>query len=385
MSPERVRASDVEPVIYFDRGPDGRTCTFRAPRRLIVAENPAEVENALEALARAQSDGHWIAGYASYELGYTLMPKLEPSMPTGRDTPLLAFGVFDSPREDPLPANGAARLSRLEPLWNRAAHAAAFERIRDRIGAGEAYQVNLTFPMHARWGGNPGALYGMLARRQPVGYGAFVDFGSGSQILSRSPELFFRTDANGAIETLPMKGTIARGLTPEEDEARRTWLRNDIKNRAENLMIVDLLRNDLGRIAETGSVKVPELFSVQTYATVHQMVSRVRARLKTDVRLPDILRALFPCGSVTGAPKHRAMKIIRKLESVPRAIYCGTIGWMGPDGRSCFNVAIRTLSLLADGTARLNVGGGIVWDSTAPSEYEEALLKSRYARLSRNG
>jgi len=350
-----------------------------------VAESPAGAEDALEELAREQADGHWVAGYASYELGHVLMPGLAQSTHAGCDTPLLAFGVFDHPRAGAPPANGTARLSRPEPLWDREAHAEAFTRVHDLIGAGEAYQVNLTFAMRARWEGEPGALYATLAERQPVGHGAFVDFGAGPPILSRSPELFFRTGADGVIEALPMKGTIARGLTPGEDVARRKWLRDDIKNRAENLMIVDLLRNDLGRIAEIGSVDVPELFSVQTYATVHQMVSRVRARLKPGVRLPDILRALFPCGSVTGAPKHRAMLIIRELESFPRAIYCGTVGWMGPDGRSCFNVAIRTLSLLADGEARLNVGGGIVWDSTAPSEYEEALLKSRYARLPQNG
>ncbi len=375
------------PRIYFDQGPDGRACVFAAARRLIVAETPAGAPDALEAVARAQADGHWIAGFASYELGYVLMPGLGALLHPERDTPLLAFGVFDAP-EHGLPdapgtgtGAGAARLTHPAPLWDRLTHMAAFDRLRAYIGAGDAYQVNLTFPMRARMEGAADALYALLTGRQPVRHGAFVDFGAGPLILSRSPELFFRTDADGVIEALPMKGTIARGLTPGEDEARRSWLHGDPKNRAENLMIVDLLRNDIGMISETGSVRVPELFRVQTYATVHQMVSRVQARLRPGTGLPDILRALFPCGSVTGAPKHRAMEIIRELEPDPRGVYCGAIGWMAPDGRSSFNVAIRTLSLFDSGHVRLNVGGGIVWDSTAPSEYEEALLKARHARL----
>ncbi len=373
------------PIIHFDHGPDGRACAFRAPRRLIVAETPAETPEALEQLSRARAEGHWIAGYASYELGYVLMPGLGGLLHTGRDTPLLAFGVFDGPETPPPPPSGTARLTPSEVLWDRATYAAAFARLKAYIGAGDAYQVNLTFPMQARAGGDAQTLYARLAARQPVGHGAFADLGVGPVILSRSPELFFRTDAGGGIETLPMKGTIARGLTPEEDAARRAWLHGDAKNRAENLMIVDLLRNDLAKIAETGSVRTPELFRVQTYATVHQMVSRVRARLKPGTGPGDILSALFPCGSVTGAPKRRAMEIIRELEPDPRGVYCGTIGWSAPDGRSSFNVAIRTLSLFGDGAVRLNVGGGVVWDSTAPSEYEEALLKARYARLPGDG
>jgi para-aminobenzoate synthetase component 1 len=188
-------------------------------------------------------------------------------------------------------------------------------------------------------------------------------------------------DGQGRIEARPMKGTAPRDPDPGRDAATREALAADVKNRAENLMIVDLLRNDIGRIAEVGSVRVPELFAVETYATVHQMVSRITGTLRPGVTLSRILRALFPCGSVTGAPKVRAMEIIRELEPWPRDVYCGAIGWAAPDGRAAFNVAIRTLLLLPDGTAVLNVGGGVVADSTAAAEYEEALWKARFADL----
>jgi para-aminobenzoate synthetase component 1 len=175
-----------------------------------------------------------------------------------------------------------------------------------------------------------------------------------------------------------MKGTMPRGATPQEDDANYSFLKHDVKNRAENLMIVDLLRNDLSRISEIGSVKVPTLFEVETYATVHQMVSHVVGQIMPDVGLTEIFAALFPCGSITGAPKVRSMEVIRALEPDPREAYCGTIGWAAPDGSSRFNVAIRTL-MVEDRMAKLNVGGGVVWDSTATSEYEEALWKTRYA------
>ena len=177
-----------------------------------------------------------------------------------------------------------------------------------------------------------------------------------------------------------MKGTQPRSADPVEDQRNRDFLAADEKNRAENLMIVDLLRNDISRVGKAGTVKVPELFKVESYATVHQMVSRVEAQLRKGVTLSEVFTALFPCGSITGAPKLRAMQILRDLEPWPRDIYCGAIGWAAPDGRSEFNVAIRTVMLDGD-QARLNVGGGVVWDSTAKSEYEEALWKSRFAQL----
>ena len=176
-----------------------------------------------------------------------------------------------------------------------------------------------------------------------------------------------------------MKGTIRRGATPEEDATLAETLRQDIKNRAENLMIVDLLRNDISRLCELGTLHVPELFRIESYPTVHQLVSRVRARLSPGATVSDIFAALFPCGSITGAPKIQAMKILRALEDQPRDIYCGAIGFVAPSGRMCFNVAIRTLTLHDGGAAIFNVGGGVVYDSDVRSEYEECLLKARFA------
>lgn len=367
--------------IRLDKGPGGGPgAWFDRPARLIEAHDPADVRPALAALDAARAAGAWVAGYATYEAGHALEPALAGLMPRARDLPLLRFGVYDAPTPGDLPAPGGG-LRDLVPRWDAARYGAAFDRLHAYIGAGDTYQVNLTFPIDAAAAGDPAALYAALAQGQAVGHGALVLQPDGPAILSRSPELFFRTDGAGLIETMPMKGTQPRGETPEEDALRKAWLATDAKNRAENLMIVDLLRNDLSRIAKVGSVQVPELFAVQSYATVHQMVSRVQGRLLPGIGLAQIFEALFPCGSITGAPKVRAMEIIAELEDSPRGIYCGTIGWAAPDGRSSFNVAIRT-ALVQDGRARLNVGGGVVWDSTAASEYEEALWKSRFAQIS---
>ncbi len=369
--------------IRFDQGPDGTAAQFAHPARLIAATTPAEVDGALAALDQARAEGAWLAGFASYELGYALEPKLAPLMPETRRLPLLKFGVYDAPNLTPEPATDlttgkGAALGPLKPRWTATRYARAFATVHDAIGAGDIYQANLTFPVDCDASGDPAALYAALCARQPVGHGALVEQTDGPALLSRSPELFFRTTAEGRIETRPMKGTQPRSKDPQEDRANRDFLISDEKNNAENLMIVDLLRNDISRVAGPGSVHVPELFRVESYATVHQMVSTVAARLAEGVGLADILRALFPCGSITGAPKIRAMEILRELEPWPRDIYCGTIGWAAPDGASSFNVAIRTL-MLENGTATLNVGGGVVWDSTARSEYEEALWKARFA------
>ncbi|MGR3757439.1 MAG: aminodeoxychorismate synthase component I [Tranquillimonas sp.] len=355
---------------------------FRDPRRIVTAERPCQVAAALRALETARAAGRWIAGYASYEMGYCLDARLRPLLPRRRALPLLRFGVFDGPAEAPPPKGGKAELTAPRPLWSARDHAAAFARVHDYIVAGDAYQVNLTFPMAARWRGDPAALYAALSSKQAVPHGALVDLG-GPVILSRSPELFFRTGADGTIQTRPMKGTVARGTDAAEDARRRSWLAASAKDRAENLMIVDLLRNDLARISRPGTVRVPDLFRIEAYDTVFQMTSTVTARLLPATGLAGILTAMFPCGSVTGAPKIRAMEIIREVEPYPRGIYCGSIGWAAPDGRMEFNVAIRTLVLHPDGEARLNVGGGVVYDSRAEAEYEEALWKSRFADLSR--
>jgi para-aminobenzoate synthetase component 1 len=250
--------------------------------------------------------------------------------------------------------------------------------VKDYIGVGDIYQANLTFPLTCKRTGSLDALYAALQAKQSVPFGALVDLG-GPALLSRSPELFFSIDADRNIRARPMKGTAPRGGTPEEDAALAKWLHRSEKNRAENLMIVDLLRNDMSRISEIGSVKVPALFAVETYATLHQMTSSISSKLVEGTYLTDIFRALFPCGSITGAPKIRAMQIIHELEAGPRGAYCGAIGWIAPNGAMTFNVAIRTLTCFEDNSVRLNVGGGVVYDSDAAGEYEEALLKGRYA------
>lgn len=376
------------------------TC-FDQPLRVIRANGPAQVPAALAALDAARRAGHWLAGYASYELGYALEPKLAGRMPAGRRLPLICFGVYAAPQSAERSARpwvgakapsrgegralpglqpGGAGLEGVTPRWTFERYAEAFTQVNRNIGKGDIYQANLTFPIEADAYGSAEELYAALQAKQAVGHGVLVEQDGLPDLLSRSPELFFRTGADGLIETRPMKGTQPRSEDPVEDARRRDFLRQDEKNRAENLMIVDLLRNDISRVAETGSVHVPELFAVESYATVHQMVSTVRARLRPDAGLAEIFTALFPCGSITGAPKIRAMEVLNDLEPWPRDIYCGTIGWAAPDGASEFNVAIRTLMLEA-GRATLNVGGGVVWDSTAASEYEEALWKARFARV----
>ena len=364
----------------FDTGPDGGPVEFREPKEVIAAATPADLPEAFAAMARARAAGGWLAGYFSYELGYALEPRLAPLAPPGQSVPLLRLGVFGPPERGAAGAGGAGHLSQPEPAWSRAEHAAATERVLDWIGRGDCYQVNLTFPLRANWRGDPRAIWRRLARVQPVACGGFIDLG-GPVILSRSPELFLATDGRGGIETRPMKGTAPRDPDPVRDRAAARALALSVKDRAENLMIVDLMRNDLSRVCEIGSVRVPELFTVQGFATVHQMTSRVTGRLLPGVGTADILRALFPCGSVTGAPKIRAMEIIRELEPAPRGVYCGSVGWIAPDGRMRLNVAIRTLTLYPDGRAVMNVGGGLVADSTPQGEYEEALWKARFAIL----
>lgn len=377
--------------IRFDHGSDqtrqaATGMQFAQPLRVIRADSVDQVPAALADLETVRQAGHWLAGYASYELGYALEPKLAGLMPQERRLPLICFGVYEGPQQavvreaSPHGVADDAGLQALLPRWSFQRYAEAFAQVNHNIGRGDIYQANLTFPIDAAANGTSQALYAALVAHQPVGHGALVLQEGLPDILSRSPELFFRTDATGRIETRPMKGTQPRSTDPVADAKARDFLRQDEKNRAENLMIVDLLRNDISRIAALGSVRVPELFAVESYATVHQMVSTVEAQLRPGVGLGQILQALFPCGSITGAPKIRAMELLSELEPWARDIYCGTIGWMAPDGASAFNVAIRTL-MLEEGRATLNVGGGVVWDSTAPSEYEEALWKARFAQL----
>lgn len=282
----------------------------------------------------------------------------------------------------------AAGLRQLQANVNETEFTQAINTIRDYIAAGDSYQVNYTYRLHFQSYGSAIALYRALRERQPVPYAALVVLPDQSAIVSLSPELFIRHQG-GKLKASPMKGTAAASGDTQEDEARASALQNDIKNRAENLMIVDLLRNDLGRIARTGSVRVPALFQVQRFSSVLQMTSDIEADLREELGYAEIMAALFPCGSITGAPKHRTMEIIREIEATDRGIYTGAIGWFDPPtlsnriGDFCLSVPIRTLQLQAPDAlglrqGRMGVGAGIVYDSVAQDEFKECQLKARF-------
>ena len=373
-------------MIVLEDGPNGGPALFQGAEAVLVARRGDEVAGLLSRLDEARARGLWVAGWLGYEAGYAAEPRLAPIAPVP-EGPLAVFGLYPAPAEagDVLAAATAegrdVALAPAEPLISRADYDAAMAKVLAYIGAGDCYQINLTFPMETRLlRGTALGLYGALRARQAVGHGAFVDLGEGPVVVSRSPELFVRVSAGGRIEARPMKGTRLRDADPVRDAELAEDLRSSPKDRAENLMIVDLLRNDISRIARVGSVKVPKLFAVESYATVHQMVSTVVGDLVEAPSMAGLMAALFPCGSITGAPKIRAMQIIREVEPHPRGVYCGAIGWMAPDGAASFNVAIRTLSLWPDRRVTLNVGGGVVQDSTATGEWEEALWKARYIR-----
>ena len=379
---------------------------FEDPAETLVARRPAEVGPVLDALDAALGAGRWVAGALAYEAGYALHPSVGPAPPglAAPPVPLAWFGVYDAPEtvggaeaDAALPLGGVA-VRDLAFAWSLGAYAERLAAVRAHIREGDVYQVNLTAPFRFRLDGDGLALYAALRARQPVSYGAFLNLPGdvgGAAVASVSPELFFRIDpprpgaagaqpagAGRTITARPMKGTAARGATPPDDDRRAAALAGDPKNRAENLMIVDLLRNDVSRVSEPGSVRVPALFEAERYETVTQLTSTVRATLRADAGLADVLRALFPCGSVTGAPKLRAMEVICDLEDGPRGVYCGAIGYAAPDGTAAFSVPIRTAVVGRGGgdrnpAGRYDVGSGVVWDSEAEAEYAECLLKAR--------
>jgi len=370
-------------VILLEHGPAGEPALFDAPRSVIAAWGPGDVRPALKRAEAARAKGAWIAGYVAYEAGFALEPKLAHLMPRKRPGPLLALGVFDEPKAAGPALALAAEEGRFttmtapEPQVSRRAYGAAAQKVFDWIAAGDCYQVNLTFPMAAQLvSGTPLGLYGAFRRTGAVGHGAYVDLGVGPVVVSRSPELFFRVEG-GKIVARPMKGTRPRGRDAAEDRKIIAGLLADKKDRAENLMIVDLLRNDISRLARVGTVKVPALYAIESYSTVHQMTSTVEGELSAPASLSALMAALFPCGSVTGAPKIRAMEIIREVEPRARGVYCGAVGWMSPQGDADFSVAIRTLSVSGTGIV-MNVGGGLTHGSTAAGEWEEALWKARF-------
>jgi para-aminobenzoate synthetase/4-amino-4-deoxychorismate lyase len=377
----------ASPYVLLDDSltPGGRSLLYTEPERVISASSPDEVGAALDEISAGLERGLHAAGYFAYELGYCLEPKLKDLLPVDRRVPLFWIGLFRAPQPFDDSATRAwldthggterAKISDLTLSWTREQYTSAFDKAEDYISAGDVYQINLTLKYRFAFEGNPVALYAALRRKQRVAYGALIHTGD-HDALSLSPELFFRREAKH-MSTRPMKGTAPRGRTPREDARLKTWLAMDEKQRAENLMIVDLLRNDLGRVAKIGSVEVTDLFTVETYRSVHQMTSSISAELRSDMGLKDMLRGLFPCGSVTGAPKVRAMEIIRELEAEPRGVYTGAIGHIVPSGNAQFNVAIRTVVLDAKG-GEMGIGSGIVADSKADAEFEECLLKAQF-------
>jgi para-aminobenzoate synthetase/4-amino-4-deoxychorismate lyase len=358
----------------------GRSFVFRELRRVVTAARVEDVVPALREVEAAVAGGMHAAGFVAYEAAPAFDPALavRPADPT---LPLLRFGLFPRREEaPPLPAagDGAFDLGAWTPSVSADAYREAVERIRGLIAAGDTYQVNHTFRLRAPFRGDPAALYARLCQAQRSDFCALLRF-DGTAIVSASPELFFRW-ADGALELRPMKGTRPRGRWPAEDDALAAELLASPKERAENVMIVDLLRNDAGRVAEFGSVRVERLFDVERYETVHQLTSTIRAQTRPEVGLPELFAALFPCGSVTGAPKVRTSEIIAALECSPRGAYCGAIGFASP-GEAVFSVGIRTLRIdEAAGTAELGVGSGVTHDSRADDEYRECLAKAEFAR-----
>ena len=375
----------------FDDLLPGRERSFRftGPVGVIEARAPGEVGPALDAVEAAAARGLWAAGFVAYEAAPGLDPSLMVRTPTVDDPyaalPLLWFAMFEGREEvppfqpvgPPPPERGG---SPWRPSIDRTAFDGSVARIREHIAAGDTYQVNFTIRLRARIEGDERDFYRDLCLAQRGGYAAYLSAGR-YRVLSASPELFFRIEGE-RIVTRPMKGTAPRGRWTEEDEDAGARLAASPKDRAENAMIVDLLRSDLGRISKTGSVRVERLFEAERYETVWQLTSTIGSELRPGTTLAGVFRALFPSGSVTGAPKVATMRLIAGLEDSPRGVYCGAVGYVAPsvsgEPRANFNVAIRTVVFDAEThLAEYGVGGGITHDSSAAGEFDEVLAKAR--------
>ena len=365
---------------------DNRNLLFSNPKDVLVANTPDEVLSIIKTVDDIVERGYYVAGYLGYEAGYILNQDIfgEDAAFNHNTQPLVWFGVYDAPLI--LTNSEVDRCLSVSHDEGFYIHNAVFSPKRadfhDKLAAiksyiyeGDVYQINFTGKVRFDFKGSPLALYRDLRKQQRVRYGAVLSTGR-SVILSCSPELFFCRHGD-TLYTRPMKGTVKRGKTASEDAALQAWLSNDKKNRAENLMIVDLLRNDLSVCCTPGSVQVLSLFDTELYETVIQMTSGVSGRLETGIQYFEVFKALFPCGSVTGAPKLRAMQLIRDLESGSRGVYCGAIGYISPEQEATFNVAIRTVTL-EDGKGEMGAGSGIVWESDVEDEYDECLLKAQF-------
>jgi len=372
-------------LLFDDAKMQAEARVYTDPVRILSCCEPEKVTETLNQIEDAIKEGFHVAGYLAYELGYLLEDKLAPLRPVNLHQPLIWMGVFKTP----------AKLSNTEIMnlmkdWAQKDHTVSVPKatitrdqylsnvatIQDHIRAGDVYQINYTFKQNFDFSGSPKALYAQLRGRQKASYGAFIDTGD-QHILSLSPELFYETSGD-LIRTRPMKGTAPRAPSPSQDQGQRHWLSHDEKSKAENLMIVDLLRNDLSRISAVGSVNVTDLFSVETYPTLHQMTSGIEAKLLTDTSFADVINALFPCGSITGAPKVKAMGLIRSLEDDPRGVYTGAIGYASLKDGARFNVAIRTLTIDSQGQGEMGIGSGIVYDSDPAQEWDECHLKAHF-------
>ena len=401
----RMLALDASPFVLLDdaRAGGAPARLYRDPVRMIESADIAGIAPALEALRAASRGGLHAAGFIGYEAGAAFEPILATASPIdpAPQAPLLWFGLFEqydviAPEDVPalLPDPDGAWIGAPRPAIDRASYDRRFAEVRDLIAAGDLYQANLTYQATCRIAGDPLAVYAALRSRAGAGYGALVSTGT-DVMASLSPELFFALDGN-RLTCRPMKGTMRRGTSPAEDRHRAVALAEDEKQRAENLMIVDLMRNDLSRVARPGSVAVPKLFAVESYPTVHQMVSTITADLLSGRDAIDVLAALFPCGSITGAPKIRAMQAIAEIEQRPRGVYTGAIGRIdaigdatadtgsadrrgGAGPGAMFNVAIRTVSIRrGDDYAMFGAGGGIVADSRVDEEWDETLAKGDF-------
>ncbi len=372
-------------ILETNKSGDGswRSFAFMDPERIISCMSTTEIDGALCEIEKEVNRGRYAAGYIAYEAAYAFQKfdKYESN-----DLPLLWFGIY--PRAEIVEKASAASRRKPEPLpimtirnprltQNREEYIKVVNKIKEYLAAGDTYQVNYTLKLLFDIDGSPCDLYEILSYQQHVRYAGYLNIGQ-HVILSLSPELFFRMQGNHIV-LRPMKGTIRRGRTRVEDAVLSEQLRRSEKDKSENLMIVDLLRNDVGRIAEIGTVETNSLYDIEQYDTLFQMVSTIEAERRQGTTLPDIVHALFPSGSVTGAPKIRTMEIIHEIESSPRGVYTGAIGLIGPDNQAIFNVAIRTLVINRETKSGvMGIGSGIVNDSVAEKEYDECLLKAKF-------
>jgi para-aminobenzoate synthetase/4-amino-4-deoxychorismate lyase len=387
---ERIAAASAGSVLLRSGDPsaeDNKSYLFTAPIEILSTRHLHAIPDIFDRVESALRAGHYVAGFLSYEAGYHFEPAAlgRGQLLPKTDLPLAWFGVYETvlsldrhdSSQEPIVRDEETTVERGKAaiLLSSMEYRSAIDRIRHYIEAGDLYQANFTMKIRQTWNGDVNALFKRIMANQPVPYGAFINTGE-TLLLSASPELFFRRRGN-EILVRPMKGTARRGRDLTEDAEAAAQLASDDKNRAENIMVVDLLRNDMGRLCITGTVQARDLFAVARYPDLLQMTSTVCGVLPAGTEYYEIFRSLFPCGSITGAPKIRTMQVIRELEDDAREIACGAIGFFAPDDRATFSVAIRTM-LVRSGTIEMRVGSGVTYDSDADSEYDECLLKSQF-------